>query len=109
MVAALAVALRRGCRGIGDRVERIRCGSFVQESELAGAVSGDAENLAQTRLIDRRMMRVPATDTRFVLVDYGNPNMRVLKGDNSGSRTTCRRRSMVSYLRRLVVKRIWGS
>jgi hypothetical protein len=42
----------------------------------------------KARLVDRRVLRVPATDTGLVTVDDDNLEMRVLEGNDSGSRAT---------------------
>ncbi len=61
---------------------------FVDEDEFSRAVPADADNLVQAGLVDGRVLRVPAPNARFVLVDDGHPNVGILKSNHCRSWAT---------------------
>lgn len=60
----------------------------IVDRALARAITGNAHNVGQARLVDGRVAGVPAADTDWVSVDNDDADMGVLEGNHSSSRAT---------------------
>lgn len=60
----------------------------AQDGGLAGTITGDTNNVVQARLVDGRVVRVPATDAVLVAVDDGDLDVGVLEGNDGSGRST---------------------
>lgn len=94
------VALARGDGGlaiVAAGALAVR-GGLVGKGGLAGAVTGDADNVVQAGLVDGRVARVPAADAGLVAVNDGDLDVRVLEGNDGCGRATWRRGELVMRL-----------
>jgi hypothetical protein len=58
------------------------------EDDAATAIAGYTDDVAEARLVDGRVLRVPAADSSDVAVDDGHLDVRVLECDDSSGRAT---------------------
>lgn len=56
---------------------------------VAAAITGNADNVVQARLVDGRVAGVPSADSGHVSVHNGDLDVRVLEGNDCGGRATC--------------------
>jgi hypothetical protein len=60
----------------------------VPSETLFAAISGQAHNLDESRLMDGKVLALPGVDATFVSIDHSHSNVRVVQCDNRGSRST---------------------
>lgn len=63
-------------------------GGLAGNLARSATITGDSDDVVQTRLVDRRVAGVPTSDTVNVSVDDGDLNLGVLESNDSGSRAT---------------------
>jgi len=63
-------------------------GRLVRDLGRSATITGDSDDIVQTRLVDRRVAGVPTSDTVGVSVDDGDLDVGVLESNDSGSRAT---------------------
>jgi hypothetical protein len=57
-------------------------GGRILDSALSSSIAGDAQDVVQTGLVDRGVLRVPSSDSLLVSVDDVDLDVGVLEGDN---------------------------
>jgi hypothetical protein len=63
-------------------------GRLARDLARSATITGDSDDVVQTRLVNRRVTGVPASDTVNVSVDDGDLNVGVLESNDSGGRAT---------------------
>ena len=63
-------------------------GRLVRDLGRSATITGNSDDIVQTRLVDRRVAGVPTSDTVGVSVDDGDLDVGVLESNDSGSRAT---------------------
>ena len=84
----VGLALRNSDLAILSSRSLVVGGRLVGDGGSTATVTGDTDDIVQTRLVDRRVLGVPAANASGVSVNDGDLNVGVLEGDDSGSGTT---------------------
>lgn len=84
----VGLALRNSDLAILSSRSLVVGGRLVGDGGSTATVTGDTDDIVQTRLVDRRVLGVPAANASGVSVNDGDLDVGVLEGDDSGSGTT---------------------
>jgi hypothetical protein len=60
----------------------------VSSETLFAAISSQTNHLDKSRLVNRKMLALPCVDATFVTVDHSDSNVRIVKCDYRGGRST---------------------
>jgi hypothetical protein len=83
-------------------------GRLVRDLGRSATITGDSDDIVQTRLVDRRVAGVPTSDTVGVSVDDGDLDVGVLESNDSGSRATCKQ-SVSAVQPNSLARAVYGS
>lgn len=65
-------------------------GGLIRDLGRSATITGNSDDIVQTRLVDRRVAGVPTSDTVGVSVDNGDLDVGVLESNDSSGRATCK-------------------
>lgn len=82
--------LAAGQRRIGQDLGITYVGGLcIGDDRFSCAISGNPHDLLETRLVDRRVSTVPASDSALIEVDHCHANVWVVEGDHGCRGAAC--------------------